>query len=414
MKKRVVITGMGCVTPLGNEVDIFWNMIKSGKSGIVKIGDFEQEFPSMVAGRVKDFVPENYLDRRDVRRTSKFVQYAVVAAHKAMEDSNLLDYDDKLNIGVCIGSGIGGIDIMEEQAIVLYKKGPMKGSPFMVPMMIVNMASGYVAIKFGLKGPNFSPVSACASSNHAIGEAFRSIVYGDADIMLCGGAEAAVTPLAINGFCVMRALSTCRNDTPELASRPFDKSRDGFVMGEGSGIIVLEELEHALKRGAKIYAELVGYGASCDAYHMAAPDPSGDGAYICINRALKDAAISYEEIDLVNAHATSTPAGDEGELKAIKRVFKEHAKDMFITSNKSMIGHLLGAAGAVEMIATVMSLRENIAPPTINLDDPCDESEGLNLVPNVSQEMKRCEYAISNSFGFGGHNACLIIKKFKG
>jgi 3-oxoacyl-[acyl-carrier-protein] synthase II len=414
MKKRVVITGMGCVTPLGNEVDIFWNMIKSSKSGIVKIDDFEQEFPSMVAGRVKDFVPENYLDRRDVRRTSKFVQYAVAAAHKAMEDSSLLDSDDKLNIGVCIGSGIGGIDIMEEQAIVLYKKGPMKGSPFMVPMMIVNMASGYVAIKFGLKGPNFSPVSACASSNHAMGEAFRSIVYGDADIMLCGGAEAAVTPLAINGFCVMRALSTCRNDTPELASRPFDKSRDGFVMGEGSGIIVLEELEHALKRGAKIYAELVGYGASCDAYHMAAPDPSGDGAYICINRALKDAAISYEEIDLVNAHATSTPAGDEGELKAIKRVFKEHAKDMFITSNKSMIGHLLGAAGAVEMITTVMSLRENIAPPTINLDDPCDESEGLNLVPNVSQEMKRCEYAISNSFGFGGHNACLIIKKFKG
>jgi len=414
MKKRVVITGMGCVTPLGNEVDIFWNMIKSSKSGIVKIDDFEQEFPSMVAGRVKDFVPENYLDRRDVRRTSKFVQYAVAAAHKAMEDSSLLDSDDKLNIGVCIGSGIGGIDIMEEQAIVLYKKGPMKGSPFMVPMMIVNMASGYVAIKFGLKGPNFSPVSACASSNHAIGEAFRSIVYGDADIMLCGGAEAAVTPLAINGFCVMRALSTCRNDTPELASRPFDKSRDGFVMGEGSGIIVLEELEHALKRGAKIYAELVGYGASCDAYHMAAPDPSGDGAYICINRALKDAAISYEEIDLVNAHATSTPAGDEGELKAIKRVFKEHAKDMFITSNKSMIGHLLGAAGAVEMITTVMSLIENIAPPTINLDDPCDESEGLNLVPNVSQEMKRCEYAISNSFGFGGHNACLIIKKFKG
>jgi 3-oxoacyl-[acyl-carrier-protein] synthase II len=414
MKKRVVITGMGCVTPLGNEVDIFWNMIKSSKSGIVKIDDFEQEFPSMVAGRVKDFIPENYLDRRDVRRTSKFVQYAVAAAHKAMEDSNLLDSDDKLNIGVCIGSGIGGIDIMEEQAIVLYKKGPMKGSPFMVPMMIVNMASGYVAIKFGLKGPNFSPVSACASSNHAIGEAFRSIVYGDADIMLCGGAEAAVTPLAINGFCVMRALSTCRNDTPELASRPFDKSRDGFVMGEGSGIIVLEEMEHALKRGAKIYAELVGYGASCDAYHMAAPDPSGDGAYICINRALKDAAISYEEIDLVNAHATSTPAGDEGELKAIKRVFKEHAKDLCITSNKSMIGHLLGAAGAVEMIATVMSLRENIAPPTINLDDPCDESEGLNLVPNVSQEMKRCEYAISNSFGFGGHNACLIIKKFKG
>jgi 3-oxoacyl-[acyl-carrier-protein] synthase II len=414
MKKRVVITGMGCVTPLGNEVDIFWNMIKSSKSGIVKIDDFEQEFPSMVAGRVKDFIPENYLDRRDVRRTSKFVQYAVAAAHKAMEDSNLLDSDDKLNIGVCIGSGIGGIDIMEEQAIVLYKKGPMKGSPFMVPMMIVNMASGYVAIKFGLKGPNFSPVSACASSNHAIGEAYRSIVYGDADIMLCGGAEAAVTPLAINGFCVMRALSTCRNDTPELASRPFDKSRDGFVMGEGSGIIVLEEMEHALKRGAKIYAELVGYGASCDAYHMAAPDPSGDGAYICINRALKDAAISYEEIDLVNAHATSTPAGDEGELKAIKRVFKEHAKDLCITSNKSMIGHLLGAAGAVEMIATVMSLRENIAPPTINLDDPCDESEGLNLVPNVSQEMKRCEYAISNSFGFGGHNACLIIKKFKG
>ncbi|MEO1784166.1 beta-ketoacyl-ACP synthase II [Thermodesulfobium sp. 4217-1] len=414
MKKRVVITGMGCVTPLGNEVDIFWDMIRNSKSGIVKIDDFEQEFPSMVAGRVKNFVPEDYLDRRDVRRTSKFVQYAVAAAHKAMEDSGLLDFDDKLNVGVCIGSGIGGIDIMEEQAIVLYKKGPMKGSPFMVPMMIVNMASGYVAIKFGLKGPNFSPVSACASSNHAIGEAFRSITYGDADIMLCGGAEAAVTPLAINGFCVMRALSTCRNDTPELASRPFDKSRDGFVMGEGSGIIVLEELEHALKRGAKIYAELVGYGASCDAYHMAAPDPSGDGAYICINRALKDAAISYEEIDLVNAHATSTPAGDEGELKAIKRVFKEHAKDVFITSNKSMIGHLLGAAGAVEMVATVMSLRENIAPPTINLDDPCDEAEGLNLVPNFSQEMKRCEYAISNSFGFGGHNACLIIKKFRG
>lgn len=414
MKKRVVITGMGCVTPLGNEVGIFWDMIKNSKSGIVRIEDFEQEFPSMVAGKVKDFVPENYLDRRDTRRTSKFVQFAVAAAHEAMEDSGLLDFDDKLNIGVCIGSGIGGIDIMEEQAIVLYKKGPMKGSPFMVPMMIVNMASGYVAIKFGLKGPNFSPVSACASSNHAIGEAFRSIIYGDADIMLCGGAEAAVTPLAINGFCVMRALSTCRNDTPELASRPFDKSRDGFVMGEGSGIIVLEELEHALKRGAKIYAELVGYGASCDAYHMAAPDPSGDGAYICINRALKDAAISYEEIDLVNAHATSTPAGDEGELKAIKRVFKEHAKDVFITSNKSMIGHLLGAAGAVEMIATVMSLRENIAPPTINLDDPCDEAEGLNLVPNVRQEMKRCEYAISNSFGFGGHNACLIIKKFRG
>ncbi len=414
MKKRVVITGMGCVTPLGNEVDIFWDNIKNSKSGIIRIDDFEQEFPSMVAGRVKDFVPEDYLDRRDVRRTSKFVQYAVAAAHKAMEDSDLLDFDDKLNIGVCIGSGIGGIDIMEEQAIVLYKKGPMKGSPFMVPMMIVNMASGYVAIKFGLKGPNFSPVSACASSNHAIGEAFRSITYGDADIMLCGGAEAAVTPLAINGFCVMRALSTCRNDTPELASRPFDKSRDGFVMGEGSGIIVLEELEHALKRGAKIYAELVGYGASCDAYHMAAPDPSGDGAYICINRALKDAAISYNEIDLVNAHATSTPAGDEGELKAVKRVFKEHAKDVFITSNKSMIGHLLGAAGAVEMVATVMSLRENIAPPTINLDDPCDEAEGLNLVPNVSQEMKRCEYAISNSFGFGGHNACLIIKKFRG
>ncbi|WP_448589341.1 beta-ketoacyl-ACP synthase II [Thermodesulfobium sp.] len=414
MKRRVVITGMGCVTPLGNDVNTFWNMLKNGKSGIVRIVDFKQEFPSMIAGKVKNFAPEKYFDKKDVRRTSKFVQFAVAAAQEAMEDSGLLDFADKSNIGVCIGSGVGGIDIMEEQAVVLYEKGPMKGSPFMVPMMIVNMASGYVAIKFGLKGLNFAPVSACASSNHAIGEAYRSIVYGDADVMLCGGSEAAVTPLAINGFCVMRALSTCRNNTPELASRPFDKSRDGFVMGEGSGIIILEELNHAINRGAKIYAELVGYGASCDAYHMAAPDPTGDGAYNCIIRALKDASISYDEIDLVNAHATSTPAGDEGELKAIKRVFKDHAKNIFITSNKSMIGHLLGAAGAVELIATVMSVRENIAPPTINLDDPCDEAEGLNLVPNRAQEMKKCEYAISNSFGFGGHNACLIIKKFRG
>ncbi len=411
MARRVVITGMGVVTPIGLEVNAFWTALLEGRSGGTRISKFPVEgFDAQIACEIKAFDPSKYMDRKSIRHYDQFCQYAVYATAQAVEDAKLdPSHVDKARIGVSVGSGIGGTQTWEAQHSVLLEKGPGRVSPFFIPMMIMNMAAGHISIRYDFQGPNFSPVSACATGNHAIGEAFRTIQYGDADVMVAGGSEAAITPLSLAGFCAARALST-RNDAPEKASRPFDKDRDGFVMGEGAGIVVLEELEHAKKRGAVIYAELAGYGLSADAFHMTSPPPGGEGAVRAMRNALNDAKIRPEDVDYINAHGTSTSVGDAAETQAIKTVFGPHAYKLSVSSTKSMTGHLLGGAGGVECVASVMSVRNDVVHPTINLENP---GEGLDLdyVPNKAKA-RRVNVAVSNTFGFGGHNAVLVVRKF--
>lgn len=412
MNHRVVITGMGVVSPLGNDRETFWDALLSGKSGIGPITHFDaSQFPSRIAGEVKHFDPLNYMEKKDARRMDRFVQFAVAAAKMALEDAAFdMQSIDPDRVGVYIGSGIGGLNTWEEQHRILLEKGPRRVSPFFIPMMIANMASGQVSIMTGAKGPNSAAISACATGTHAIGDAFRIIQRGEADAMLAGGAEATITPTAFAGFSSMKALSTSRNDEPTKASRPFDKDRDGFVMSEGSGVLLLERLEHAIARGARIYAEVAGYGMSGDAYHLTSPAPGGEGAARCMKRALKDAGLRPEDVGYINAHGTSTDYNDALETMAIKSTFGAHAHELAISSTKSMTGHLLGAAGAVEAIATALALKDQILPPTINYETPDPECD-LDYVPN---ESRRAEItaAISNSLGFGGHNATIALKKF--
>ncbi len=412
MKHRVVITGMGVVTPLGVDLDTFWNNLKAGKSGIAPISHFDaSNLSCRIAGEIKNFDPSDYMERREARRMDRFAQLSVAAAKMALQDAELdsskIDTD---RFGVIVGSGIGGIKTFEEQAKTLIERGPARVSPFFVPMMIPDMASGQVSILLGLRGFNSCSVTACASGTHSIGDAFKVIQRGDADRMLAGGAEAAVTELAVAGFCSARALSQ-NNDNPEKASRPFDLNRDGFVMSEGAAIILLESLDSAVKRDAKIYAELIGYSSTADAYHITAPAPEGDGAARAMQAAIEGARIVYNDVEYINAHGTSTEYNDYFETLAIKRVFKEHAERVAISSIKSMIGHLLGAGGGVEAVSTVLTIKEGIIPPTINLDTP-DPKCDLDYVPNKAREQK-VETALSNSFGFGGHNAVLVIRKYQ-
>lgn len=412
-KRRVVITGVGVVSPVGNDARTFWASLLAGKSGIGPVTLFDaSEFPTRIAGEVKDFDPSAYMDKKDVKRTDRFVQFAIAATKMALEDARLkVEELDPERIGVYIGSGIGGLATWEEQHRVLLEKGPRRVSPFLIPMMIANMASGQVSIQFGLKGPNSAPISACATGTHAIGDAFKIIQRGEADVMVAGGTEATIRPLAFAGFCAAKAMST-RNDEPEKASRPFDKDRDGFVMGEGAGVLILEELEHAKRRGAPILAEVIGYGMSADAFHLTQPDPDGDGAKRSMLAALRDAGIRPEEVDYINAHGTSTELNDKIETQAIKAAFGEHAYKLAVSSTKSMTGHMLGAAGAVEAIATALALRDQILPPTINYETPDPECD-LDYVPNEARRA-RVQVALSNSFGFGGHNATIALKRYEG
>jgi len=410
-KRRVVITGIGVISPLGNTVEQFWSNLVAGRSGVDTIQAFDaSEFTTKIAAEVRDFDPLAYMDRKEARHMDRFTQFAVAAAQQAVDDAGLkLDEENPEDVGVYIGSGIGGIRTFEEQHRVLLERGPRRVSPHFIPMMIANMASGQVSIRFGVRGPNSAPVTACASSSHAIGDAMRFIQRGEAEVMITGGTEATITPLALASFCSAKAMST-RNDEPARASRPFDKERDGFVMGEGSGILILESLEHARRRGAKIYAEVVGYGMSGDAYHVTAPHPEAEGARLAMQRALKDAGLAPEQIDYINAHGTSTPLNDQMETLAIKKVFGEHAYRLAISSTKSMTGHLLGAAGAVEAIASALALREQVIPPTINYEVP-DPACDLDYVPNEARKAAIAT-AMSNSFGFGGHNATIILKRW--
>lgn len=411
MRKRVVITGLGCVTPVGTGKDKFWENIKNGICGIDKITRFDSSsFQTQIAGEVKDFNPEDYMNKKESKRMDRFTHFAIASASLAVKDANLdIDLLNKEKVGVIIGSGIGGVETIEEQHKILLEKGNKRVSPFFVPMMISNMAAGQVSIMLGAKGPNTNVSTACASGSHAIGDAFKIVQRGDATIMVAGGSEAGITPLSFAGFCNMKAMST-RNDSPETASRPFDKDRDGFVMGEGSGIVILEELEHALKRGAKIYAEVVGYGLTADAHHMTTPAENGEGASRAINMAIKDGNIPLSEVDYINAHGTSTYYNDKFETMAIKDVFKEHAYDLCVSSTKSMTGHLLGAAGSIEAIVCAMSIYDGYVPPTINVEN-VDEELDLDYVINKGRE-KNVRYALSNSLGFGGHNATLAFKKY--
>lgn len=412
MKRRVVVTGMGIISPVGNDIKTFWESLIDGKSGIGPLTTFDaSKFDSNIAGEVKGFDSLKYLDAKDLRRMDKFSQYAVAASKQALQDSGLdLSKEDVSRIGVLIGSGIGSLHTIEEQFKVYLEKGPSRLSPFLIPMLIVNEAAGQVSISLGLKGPNSCVATACASGSHALGDAFRNIQHGYSDIMLAGGTESCITPLGIGGFCALKALSK-RNNEPEKASRPFDKMRDGFVMAEGSGIVVLESLEHALKRKAYIYAEMIGYGMSADAYHMTAPDASGEGPARAMLSALSDSGLGTEDVDYINAHGTSTALNDKIETLAIKKAFGSHAKKIAVNSTKSMTGHLLGAAGGVEFIVCCLSIRDRIVHPTINQEVPDPECD-LDYVPNVSRKMP-INVAMSNSLGFGGHNATLIVKKFR-
>lgn len=413
MRRRVVVTGMGVISALGLEVDTFWENIKKGKSGVSFIESFDTtEFATKIGAEVKDFVPTDYLEKKDVRHMDRFTQFAVVAARQALADSDFYITEENAHeIGVLIGSGIGGLQTFEEQARRLWEKGPKRVSPFFIPMIIPDIAAGQVSIYTGAQGPNLAAVTACASSAHAIGEAFRLIQYGDAEMMIAGGAEAAITPLGIAGFNSAGALST-NNDQPEKASRPFDAKRDGFVMGEGAGVIILEELEHALKRGARIYGEIVGYGLTGDAYHITSPHPEGRGARQAMAMALKDAGWEPKEVDYINAHGTSTLQNDLLETKAIKELFGEAAYQLAVSSTKSMTGHLLGAAGGVEAIICLLALRDGIIPPTINYEEP-DPACDLDYVPNSARQ-RPLQRVLSNSFGFGGHNATLAFAKYAG
>lgn len=414
MKRRVVVTGVGPVTPIGTGKEEFWNNLIAGKSGVGIITRFDPtDFEVKIAGEVKDFDYTQFIDKKEGKRMDRVTHFAVAAAKLAVEDANLdLEKVNKIRAGVCVGSGIGGIETFVEQTTKYVEKGPSKISPFFIPMEIPNMPAGQISIALGFKGPNTAIVTACATGTNCIGDAFRTIQYGDADLMIAGGTEAAISPVAVAGFGNMKALST-NNENPEKASCPFDKKREGFVMGEGAGVLVLEELEHAKARGAHIYAEICGYGMTADAYHITAPDPSGEMPAACIQAAVDDAGVKPEEVDYINAHGTSTHRNDLNETLATKKVFGEHAYEMAISSNKSMMGHLLGAAGGVEAIATVMTIENSIIPPTINYEDP-DLEEGLDLdyVPNVARKSE-VNVAISNSFGFGGHNATILFKKYK-
>lgn len=412
MSRRVVITGLGMVSPLGIGVEKTWQALIQGKSGVVRITKFDPTgFDTQIAAEVKDFVPENFMEKKEIKRMDIFIQYAMASAMMAMEDAQLpITPQNADRVGVVVGAGLGGLTTIESFHKVLMEKGPGRISPFFIPALIVNEAPGQISIRFGAKGPNYSVVTACATGNHNIGDAWRMIQQGDADAIIAGGVEATITPLAVSGFNAMKALST-RNHEPEKASRPFDKDRDGFVMGEGCGIIILEEMNQALDRGAKIYAEIIGYGLNGDAYHITAPAPDGEGAARCMAMALKSAGISPEEVDYINAHGTSTDYNDLYETMAIKAVFKEHAKKLAVSSTKSMTGHLLGGAGGVEAIFTVLTIHRGVIPPTINYDTPDPECD-LDYVPNVAR-MADVRVALSNSFGFGGTNAVLIFKKFE-
>ncbi|HEV2878125.1 MAG TPA: beta-ketoacyl-ACP synthase II [Candidatus Eremiobacteraceae bacterium] len=409
--RRVVITGLGAITPLGHSVPEFWSNVIHGRSGVGHISLFDaSNLATHFAAEVHDFDPAAAIGKKDARKMDRFTQFAYVAAIEAVADSGLQITDaNRDSIGVIMGSGIGGITTIEAQTKVMNEQGPDRLSPFFIPMLISNIAPGLIALKFGVRGPSQTAVSACASSNNAIGDAMRTIKHGFADVVISGGSEAPITPLAVGGFCAMRALST-RNDDPKSASRPFDKTRDGFVIGEGAGAFVLEELDHARARGAHIYGEITGYGQSSDAYHMVAPDPQARGVKLAMVRALKDAGIKPTDVDYINAHATSTDLGDAAETQAVHQVFGDHAKTIPVSSNKSMFGHALGAAGALEGICTVLTIHNGIIPPTINyehVDPACD----LDCVPNVARKHE-VNIAVSNSFGFGGHNAVLVFRKF--
>lgn len=412
-KKRIVITGMGVVSPIGIGCQNFVSALKEGKSGATLIDTFDTtNFNVKFAGLIKDFQAEKFMDKKQARRTARFIQLGIASAKMAIEDSGLdLEKEDKSRIGCVTGTGIGGMDVLEEEHTTLITKGPRRVSPFLIPMLITNMLPGEIAIEYGLKGPNYAVTSACASSNHAMGDAIRLLRYGDADVIITGGSEATVTPISVAGFCSLKALST-RNDDIKTASRPFDKNRDGFMMGEGSAILVFETLDHALARGAKIYAEVLGYGASDDAHHMTAPDPEAKGAVIAIEKAIADAGISKDEIDYINAHGTSTHLNDLGETIAIKKVFGDRAYKIPVNSTKSMTGHLLGAAGAVEAVATVLCMKEGFIHPTINYENPDPECD-LDYVPNKARQ-QQINCGLSNSLGFGGHNAAIIFKKYVG
>ena len=413
MNRRVVVTGLGTINPLGNRVEESWKALLDGKNGISRLENMEvfKDFPTLIAGQVKDFDAEKSgINPKEARRMARFIQFAIVASKEAVADSGLDIEAEAEQVGVVIGSGVGGIDILEEQARNLFEKGIRRVSPFTVPMMITNMAAGMVAIECKAKGPNACTVTACASGTHSVGDAMKIIQEGHAVAMIAGGAEAAVTPLGLCGFCAAKSLST-RNDEPERASRPFDKDRDGFVMGEGAGVLVLEEYEHAKARGAKIYCEVVGYGMSGDAYHMTAPPESGEGAARAINMALRDGNIKPEEVDYINAHGTSTKLNDQAETAAIKSAFGVHASKLMVSSTKSMMGHLLGAAGAVEAVVIAKVLETGMVPPTINYDTP-DEGLDLDYVPNKFRKAE-VRVAMSNSFGFGGHNGVIAMRSVK-
>ncbi|MBE9222972.1 beta-ketoacyl-ACP synthase II [Cyanobacterium stanieri LEGE 03274] len=410
--KRVVVTGLGAITPIGNNIEEYWQGLTQGRNGIGLITLFDTtNHACKIAGEVKGFEPLDFMDKKEAKRMARFSQFAVATSKMALEDAQLtIDDSNAHDIGIVIGTGVGGLKVMEDQQEILLSKGPGRVSPFLVPTMIANMAAGLTAIHVGAKGPNSCPVTACAAGSNAIGDAFRLVRSGYAKAMICGGTEAAVTPLAMAGFASAKAMST-RNDNPEIASRPFDQDRDGFVMGEGCGILILEEREHALARGAKIYAEMVGYGMTCDAYHMTAPVPEGLGATRAIELALKDGGLSPDEVSYINAHGTSTPANDSTETKAIKNALGDNARQVLVSSTKSMTGHLLGGSGGIEAVATVMAIAHDQVPPTINLTNP-DPDCDLDYIAHNSRKVT-VEVALSNSFGFGGHNVTLAFRKYR-
>ena len=412
--RRVVVTGLGVVTPLGHEVNTFWQNLIAGQCGIDKITAFDATaFDTQIAGEVRNFDPlPAFPSPKEIRRTDRYSQFGIYAAWSALKDSGLdLTKENVDEIGVFLGSGIGGLATTSDQHKILLERGPGRMSPFTIPMLISNMASGLISMYFNLRGPNFATCSACATANHSIGEAWRTIKAGDAQVMFAGGAEATVIPIGIGGFCAMKAMST-RNDDPKRASRPFDKDRDGFVMGEGAGVLVLEELEHAKKRGAQIYCEIAGYGNTADAHHLTAPSPGGEGAARCMKMALRTGGLNLTDVSYINAHGTSTPQGDICETQAIKTTFGEHAKKLCVSSTKGATGHMLGAAGAVELAACAMAIKHNIVPPTINLQNPDPECD-LDYVPNTARQMP-VNAIVNNSFGFGGHNSTIAAKKFVG
>ena len=412
-KRRVVVTGLGIVSPLGIGQEENWDAVSNGRSGIGPITRFDpKDVNAKIAGEVKNFNPEDYIEKKEIKKMDTFLHYSLAAGKMAVEDSGLVINDENAErVGVLVGSGLGGLETIEKYHTLMLEKGPKKISPFFIPMLIVNLAPGHLSMHFGCKGPNLSIVTACATGNHSIGEAFKIIQRGDADAMIAGGVESTITPLALGGFCAMKALST-RNDEPQRASRPFEKDRTGFVMAEGAGMIILEELESAKKRGASIHGEITGFGCNSDAHHITAPSPGGEGAARCMNIALNDAGLNPEDIDYINAHGTSTYMNDLYETQGMKSVFKESAKKLWVSSTKSMTGHLLGAAGGVEAVFSLLTIKNGVVPPTINYETPDPECD-LDYVPNTARE-KQVDKVMSNSFGFGGTNATLIFQKFEG